>query len=364
MYCQCHGVSFSVLPGLVTVVSGTQLVADTCLLSSGQSSWPGALHQSLVPLSMPLTSAQAHAQSLQGYAQQPQGQVYQMPGIGRHLHPIRSSHLLQQYPTQFQSLPQTLAQQQQQAMQMVTGAAMPHAQHPGMAPVDPNIPSFFQPHMGPTDNEQGLLQPALGASGAAQYHGFIPGQKPYAQPMPYGYTTIPVSYALPAGAAAISSLPGTSAPLLLATAAPPLHPESTTVRPMTSDAATGSGAQMSDTASQSGAMLQPGVQAAGPLQAGIGVYPQYCGGMQQQAGMMPDNQMGFGYLLTAPQLPPGAVYQQIPVEAPGSAPFIADSDAQPALPTTITQAGVSLAAWSWHNITKCKHCCLVLHARV
>ncbi|KAL0053903.1 hypothetical protein WJX82_000883 [Trebouxia sp. C0006] len=74
-------------------------------------------------------------------------------------------------------------------------------------------------------------------------------------------------------------------------------------------------------------------------QAGIGVYPQYCGGMQQQAGMMPDYQMGFGYLLTAPQLPPGAVYQQIPVEAPGSAPFIADSDAQPALPTTITQAG-------------------------
>ncbi len=231
-------------------------------------------------------------------------------------------------------------------MQMATGAAMPHAQHPGMAPVDPNIPSFFQPHMGPTGNEQGLLQPALGAFGAAQYHGFIPGQVPYAQPMPYGYTTIPVSYALPAGAAAISSLPGTSTPLLLATAAPPLHSDSTAARPMASDAATGSGAHASDTASQSGAMLQSSVQAAGPLQAGIGVYPQYCGGMQQQAGMMPDYQMGFGYLLTAPQLPPGAVYQQIPVQAPGSAPFLADSDAQPALPTTTMQAGVSLAAWS------------------
>ncbi len=344
MYCQCHDVVFSVLPDLVAVVSGTQLFAATALLSSGQASWPGALHQSLVPLSVPHTSAQAHAQPLQGYAQQPQGQVYQMPGMGRHLHPIRSSHLLQQYPTQFQSLPQTLAQQQQQAMQMATGAAMPHAQHPGMAPVDPNIPSFFQPHMGPTGNEQGLLQPALGAFGAAQYHGFLPGQLPYAQPMPYGYTTIPVSYAMPAGAAAISSLPGTSTPLLLATAAPPLRSDSTAVRPMTSDAATASGAHIPDTASQSGAMLQPGVQAAAPLQAGIGVYPQYCGGMQQQAGMMPDYQMGFGYLLTAPQLPPGVVYQQIPAEAPGSAPFLAGSDAQPALPSTTSQAGVSSAA--------------------
>ncbi|DBA86676.1 TPA: hypothetical protein ACH3X1_005136 [Trebouxia sp. C0004] len=309
--------------------------AHTSLLSSGQSSWPGGLHQSLVPLSVPHTSAQAHAQPLQGYAQQPQGQVYQMPGMGRHLHPIRSSHLLQQYPTQFQSLPQTLAQQQQQAMQMATGAAMPHPQHPGMAPVDPNIPTFFQPHMGHTGNEQGLLQPALGAFGSAQYHGFLPAQVPYAQPMPYGYTTIPVSYGVPASAAA-SSLPGTSTPLLLAPAAPP-HPGSTAVRPMTSDAA--SGAQTSDTASQSGAMLQPGVQAAGPLQAGIGVYPQCCGGMQQQAGMMQDYQMGFGYLLTPPQLPQGVVYQQMPAEAPGSAPFSAGSDAQPALPSTTSQAG-------------------------
>ncbi len=320
--------------------------ADTSLLSSGQSSWPRALHQSLVPLSMPHTSAQALAQPLQGYAQQPQGQVmshYQMPGMGRHLHPIRSSHLLQQYPAQFQTLPQTLVQQQQQqqATQMATGAAVPNAQHPGMAPVDPNIPSFFQPHMGPTGNEQGLLQPAVGAFGAAQYHGFLPGQVPYAQPMPYGYTTIPVSYG---NAAAISSLPGTSTSVLVAPAAPPLHPDSTAVRPMTSDAATASGAQMSDTASQSGAMLQPGVQAAGPLQAGIGVYPHYGGGMQQHAGMMPDYQMGFGYLLTAPQLPQGVVYQQMPAEAPGSAPFSAGSDARPALPSTTTQAGVSLPA--------------------
>ena len=227
---------------------------------------------------------------------------------------------------------------------MATGAAMPHAQHPGMAPVDPNIPSFFQPHTGPTGNEQGLLQPDLGPFGAAQYHGFLPGQVPYAQPMPYGYTSIPVSYSMPAGAAAISSLPGTSTPLLLATAAPSLHSGFTAVRPMTSDAATASGAHASDTASQSGALLQPGVQAAVPLQAGIGVYPQYCGGMQQQTGMMPDYQMGFGYLLTAPQLPSGVVYQQIPAESPGSAPFLAGPHAQPALPSTSMQAGVSLLA--------------------
>ncbi|KAA6427377.1 MAG: hypothetical protein FRX49_02041 [Trebouxia sp. A1-2] len=322
-----------------TVAAGIQRFADISLLSSGQSSWPGTLHQSLVPLSVPHTSAQANAQPLQGYAQQPQGQVYQMPGMGRHLQPIRSSHLLQQYPTQLQSLPQTLAQQQQQAMQMATGAAMP--QHPGMAPVDPNIPTFFQPHMGPTGNEQGLLRPALGAFGAAQYHGFLPGQFPYAQPMPYGYPTIPVSYAMPASAAAISSLPEASTPLLLATAAPPLHSGSTAVRPTTSDAATGSGAHTSDTASQSGALLQPGVQDAAPLQTGIGVSPQYCGGMQQQAGMMPDYQMGFGYLVTAPQLPQGLVYQQMPAEAPASAPSSAGSDAQPALPSTTSQAGRS-----------------------
>ncbi len=259
---------------------------------------------------MPQANAQALVQPPQGWAQQPQGPVmshYHLPGMSRHLHPIRSSHLLQHYPAQFQNLPQTLAQQQQ-GMQQPPRAA---SQQPNMVSADPNIPSFFQPHLAPPGSEQlyPVAPPGWGPLGAAPQPGYIPAQAPYAPPVPYGYATVPVSYNVAGSGAATSSTQGMSAPQLLSPTAVPLNQVSTSVTPATSDAAAATGSQ--GLPSQAGAVLQLGMQTGAAMQPGYGVYPQYGGPVQQQSGLLHDYQMGFGYLMTVPQLPHGVMYQQV-----------------------------------------------------
>ena len=275
-----------VLP-VQTLVQNLLHVNLSLLSCSGESGWPGAFGEQ-ANLSVPQTGAQPQLtkQPPQGWAhhpqaltQHPQGPImshYQQPGMSPLLHPIRSSHLVQHHSAQLQNPPQAVAQQQQQQQQDTQEVSGAVTQHPGIVSVDPNIPNFFQPHLGLPGNE--------GHSCA-------------------GYATVPVTYSVAACTATTSTMPATSLPLLLPIAS--VSQASIAVGANASDAAPAAALQGSVS------QVQAEVHGGGQLKCAYGVYPQYGAPLQHHPSLMPDAQMGFGYLLTAPQLPPGVMYQQV-----------------------------------------------------
>lgn len=271
---------------------------------------------------------------------------HQMPGMSPHLHPTSRPHLLQYYPAQIHSLPHNAVshqQQQQQGVQVATGAATLETQLPATDSVSSSIPSFFQSHTGPpVSSEQGLFHPAMGPLLPTSVPGLPSGQAPFAQPVGYGHTPVAVASGVEGNAAATGSLPAVmSAPLLLPTAVSHLDPVSAAVRSMPSDATTAAGTQAPGTASQSAAVLPAGVQVCAPMQSGYEVLPQFSTAVHQQPGVMPDYQTGFGYLLAAPQLPHGSVvYQPMPANVTTSGHLPGHAAVQPASLQAATQAGM------------------------